>query len=350
MSRKSNWFKISSIYIGTVIGAGFASGQEILQFFGVYGYKGIFGILVTTLLFSFTGSIVLMSVYNKGIKDYRELIYMIFGSKIGKGIEVVVTLFLLSGFCIMVAGSGAVYKEQFNIPYVIGVYVMLFLSLLTFIFDIKGLSFINILLVPILIFGIIFIGLMVMIKSNFQFSNIYGAEVTQTGNWITSAILYFSYNSISAIVVLSSLSYMVNYRDNAIKGGIFGGIGLGFLAIFILIPILIYYTDINGIEIPMLKITEILGYKIKIVYSIIIWFAMFTTAIANGFGFIRRLKVLLNINQIKSILVLCIIAIPLSKMGFLKMVTVIYPFMGYLGLFMMITIFLSYYFYKRNYS
>lgn len=35
-----NWVKIASIYIGTVIGAGFASGREIIEFFGIYGLKG----------------------------------------------------------------------------------------------------------------------------------------------------------------------------------------------------------------------------------------------------------------------------------------------------------------------
>ena len=38
---KNNWLKISWIYVGTIIGAGFASGSEIFLFFGVYGCKGI---------------------------------------------------------------------------------------------------------------------------------------------------------------------------------------------------------------------------------------------------------------------------------------------------------------------
>ncbi|NLY67966.1 MAG: hypothetical protein GX069_10455, partial [Tissierellia bacterium] len=58
-----NWIKIASVYIGTVIGAGFASGREILEFFGVYGIKGIFGIIVSGLLFSILGSLFLLKIY-----------------------------------------------------------------------------------------------------------------------------------------------------------------------------------------------------------------------------------------------------------------------------------------------
>ena len=40
-------FKIIFVIIGTIIGAGFASGKEILTFFNVYGYYGLFGLLIS---------------------------------------------------------------------------------------------------------------------------------------------------------------------------------------------------------------------------------------------------------------------------------------------------------------
>ncbi len=55
-----HWIKIASIYVGTVIGAGFASGREIIDFFGVYGIKGIWGIVIAGLLFSLVGSLLLI--------------------------------------------------------------------------------------------------------------------------------------------------------------------------------------------------------------------------------------------------------------------------------------------------
>ena len=38
-----NIFKVASIFIGTVVGAGLASGKEIYQFFSIYGLKSFFG-------------------------------------------------------------------------------------------------------------------------------------------------------------------------------------------------------------------------------------------------------------------------------------------------------------------
>ena len=42
--------KVVFVIIGTLIGAGFASGQEIYAFFFSFGIKGIWGILVSSLI------------------------------------------------------------------------------------------------------------------------------------------------------------------------------------------------------------------------------------------------------------------------------------------------------------
>lgn len=51
--------RIVMLYVGTVIGAGFASGQEILQFFIDYGYKGILGNVLAGILFIYLGFVVI---------------------------------------------------------------------------------------------------------------------------------------------------------------------------------------------------------------------------------------------------------------------------------------------------
>ena len=50
--------KVVFVIIGTLIGAGFASGQEIYTFFFSYGINGIFGIIVSGIIIGFT-------IYNK---------------------------------------------------------------------------------------------------------------------------------------------------------------------------------------------------------------------------------------------------------------------------------------------
>lgn len=336
--KRDGSFKIACVYIGTAIGAGFASGQEIMQFFGVYGYKGIIGVILASFLFSLLGVIILLRVKIKRINNYDELILPLFGTTFGKFLGIVVTIFLFTGYSIMLSGGGAVLNQQFHISYNTGVYIMVLLTFLTFIFSIKGLSSVNSLLVPVIIVGIILTSIFVILKQGMEFSNFNGATITKTGNFVTSSLLYVSYNSITLIVVMASLLPIIKSKKSAIKGGLLGGIGLGVLALFILIPTLILYTDINNLEVPMLKISENIGNKGVYIYGIILLCAMFTTAIANGFGFIQRIKNTLKINELLVSILFCMVSLPMAKIGFSELVNIFYPIFGYLGLFMIVFI------------
>lgn len=46
---------IASAFIGVIVGAGFASGQEVLQYFTSFGMMGTFGAMITTALFTYVG-------------------------------------------------------------------------------------------------------------------------------------------------------------------------------------------------------------------------------------------------------------------------------------------------------
>ncbi len=56
---------------------------------------------------------------------------------------------------------------------------------------------------------------------------------------------------------------------------------------------------------------------------------MFTTALAQGFGFINRLRE--GRYKILFTILFCISAIPLAKLGFSNLVGVIYPIFGFIG-------------------
>ncbi|MTI57133.1 hypothetical protein [Geosporobacter ferrireducens] len=331
--ESNNTFKIASIYIGTVIGAGFASGQEIMQFFTRYGIHGLYGILVASLLFSLVGSFILWKVYRYQIQSYDQLIQPVLGHTVGKMIEGLLSLLLLSGYCIMLAGSGALFQQQFGLPKLSGILVMSFVTFIIFLFSIRGLAWINMVVVPILFIGIMSMGIWVIFSCGFTLSNEVGSTFNvYTGNWITSALLYVSYNSIGATVVMCSLLPLISSPNAALRGGVLGGMGLGLLAMFLLLPTLILYTDINGVEIPMMAIASKLGSSMQIGYGILLWFAMLTTAIADGFVLIQTIEKHLLGRHIWHCLFFCIAAIPLANIGFKTLVNALYPMFGYMGI------------------
>jgi len=55
--------------------AGFASGQEIMQFFSSYYEGGFYGIVLAGVLFALIGYIVLVKVYSERIRNYEEFLF-----------------------------------------------------------------------------------------------------------------------------------------------------------------------------------------------------------------------------------------------------------------------------------
>lgn len=331
--RNHNAFKVASIYIGTVIGAGFASGQEMIQFFTKYGKQGIYGVILTTFLLSLVGSFILLKVYNHCITSYREWLDYAFGSHIGGIIESILLIVIFCGYCIMLAGSGALIQEHFGCGVKVGIVVMSMVTFMTFLFHMRGLTFINVVVVPILLFGIILMGIKIIAYNGMMISYEVGTiENRITENWILSSLLYVGYNSINAMMVMSSLLPLLDHKKVAIKGGVMGGIGLGLMAIFLLLSTLILYTDIQGTEVPMMAIASRFGKRTELFYGIVLWFAMLTTAIANGFVFLQGVKKKFNIRSTILCVLFCLGTIPFAHFGFKNLVGILYPVFGYVGI------------------
>ena len=66
--------KVSLVIIGTMIGAGFASGQEIGLFFNRYGIVGLIGIIVSSILTGLIINKVFSILQKKQIHTYSELL------------------------------------------------------------------------------------------------------------------------------------------------------------------------------------------------------------------------------------------------------------------------------------
>ena len=80
-------------YVAAVIGAGFASGQEIISFFVKYGKYSIIGVLLSCVIFSVFAYAVLSVCVEKNIEAYSDYLNNFFGYNIRKIVEIITLLF-----------------------------------------------------------------------------------------------------------------------------------------------------------------------------------------------------------------------------------------------------------------
>ncbi len=324
---------ITLVIIGALVGAGFASGQEIFSFFYLYGVYGVFGIILMCILMYILIYKTLKIIYLNKIDNYNEFLKLFLKeNKANKIINIIINILLLFSFFIMVAGFGAYFEQELGINRLFGSFLFSFLCAIVFFLDIKGILKISNIVVPVLIIFIIFIGIKNIL-------NIQDIKLIRTkNNWIMSSILYTSYNLILLIPVLISLRKQISKELNIKYIAFFSSIIINILAILIFMLMAEWnLIDLEKQEMPAIYIVRNKFFEFRNMYAFIILASIFTTAISVGIGFLQ------NISKNKKsytqyVIIMCITSLFITKIGFSKVMNFIYPVFGYFGIMQIVLI------------
>ena len=326
-------FTIVLVIIGALIGAGFASGQEIYSFFYSYGAIGLIGIIITCILISITIYKSLKIICKNKIDNYDEFLKVfIRNEKVTKAINVVINILLLVTFYIMIAGFGAYFEQEIGINRLLGSVVLAAITAVVFFTSVKGVLRVSEFIVPILIISILIIGSINL----FTITPEVEMPIMKTG-WLLSSITYCSYNMILLIPALISLRKQITKQSNIKYIAILSGIFMTIMSVMIYMLLMKIDVDITTLEMPIVYVIRTFFGEFKTIYAFIILSSIFTTAISIGIGFLQ------NIGQNKKcyshvVLFMCITSLIVSNFGFSKVVNLAYPVFGYLGILQIIFI------------
>lgn len=332
-----NILKVVFVIIGTLIGAGFASGQEIYTFFFSYGVEGLIGILISSLILGLVIYKTLQIVQKYKIKTYKEFLEVFIKPKnngnffnLKNIINIIINIFILITFFIMIAGFGAYFEQELEINKLIGSAILAILSYIIFTTSVKGVVKVNEILVPILIVFITIIGL-INLKSIDLF-NIQNYVIrTNESNSILSGILYASYNSILLIPVLITLKDYLKDKKQIKIISILTTFIILLLAIILFLLLIKVDVDITKLEMPIVYVVSNMFRGLKIVYGFIILGSILTTSISLGTSFLQNTsKNKKSYTQIA--IIMCITSVLVSQIGFSNLINLLYPIFGYLGL------------------
>ena len=323
-------FKVIFTIIGTVIGAGFASGQEIYSFFNVYKENGFLGIIISCLLTGFIIYVILTKANNLSISSYKQLLENTkLPNKIINIFNFIVNLFLLLSFYIMVAGFATYFKQEFGIPKIVMIILTVLICYITFMKKIEGITKINNIIIPILILIICILGVKADIVLEIKQFEIHLPQISNNFMWIVKSIEYASYNSILLIPMLISIKKYAKNKEKSIS--------IISAVIFFILSSIIFFmlykfnnaNKINNVEMPMVYIAGKVGEIYKYIYGLVIVFSIYSTMISAGYGFLENVKKEKYKFFNKAI---CISAIFVANISFAELINIDYPVFGILGL------------------
>lgn len=205
---------------------------------------------------------------------------------------------------------------------------MAFISAVVLFRETKGLIEINSIIVPSLIIVILTLFLLYLIFYRDIDLSLIKNIPYRKNNWLLSSLVYSGFNILCCSGVLVPLSLSINRKKSLIAGAIIGSLGLTFLAFIINFLLILNIPYIFKYEIPLLYIANRFGKLFQTMLLFIIWLEMFSTEVSDIYSVSKNFQEIFNISYNKSVILIILIAIPISQVGFINLISFLYPAFG----------------------
>lgn len=327
MEKKLTARAIGLTLTGAVIGAGFASGQEIRHFFVRYGQFAGCGAIVTIMLFvAFAGWLITYCQRHQ-VTGLSQLLELMAGRRLGAFFLHLLNLFMWFGLTVMLAGSATLLMQLFQLPRLLGA---LFTAAVVYIVarrQVSGLTAANELLLPMLVFLVLFF----LLRSTGVPPHGVVTAFTPRG-WLWSALLYLGSNSAIVLATIPALS-AETANSRIAWCGVLLAAGLLLILLLTNIHLLTKYAALSEqLDLPLLPIAQFLLPQLPWVYGLLLFIALITTAFANALSLNNYFQQLLPHHAHIALPIVILAAVYVAQQGFGDLVATLYPLTGYLCL------------------
>lgn len=333
-------------FIGVVVGAGFASGQEALQYFVAFGNMGLWGVLLASALMIITGVAILQLGSYFQADEHTAVYDNISGPIVSRILDwgTLATLFSI-GF-VMFAGGGSTISQQFEgVPIWVGGAIMLVLVLLVGLLDVDKVSNVIGAITPFIIIFVVLATGYTIIVTNVDWSQANEFAVNNVesplSNWWLAALNYTGLNVMCAV----SMSIVIggNILDNRAVGvgGLIGGFFYLLLLALLVVSLYMVAPEVYKQDLPVLTLINHVNPALGYFMTFIIYGMVFNTAIGMFYAMGKRLTRKKPKLFYPVYAGACVVGFILSFIGFKQLVSSVYPILGWIGLLMIAVMVIS---------
>lgn len=329
-------------FIAFLIGSGFATGQEIMQYFASYGYMGIAGAIVMFVLFLYVGvSFITVGQKHKFPKGSDIYTYYC-GKAIGKFYDYFSVIFIYMSFVVMIAGAGATLNQQYGLPVAVGGIIMGILAGGTVIFGLGKIVDVIGKIGPVIVALSILLGLSAIIQNPEGLSN--ANEVIPTlelmkasTNWLFAAGSYVGFCMLWLASFMSSMGATANSKKEAALGAVFGATAFSIAVIVVALGLMANIEQVAGSMIPSLILAANIHPTIAVLFSLIVVAGIYTTAVPLLWTASSRIADEKSSKFKIVTIVLAVIGVFIGlKVPFDRLVNIIYVINGYVGILLLV--------------
>jgi len=335
--NKVTVLKFSGAFMAWVIGSGFATGQEILQFFSSFGYLSYISILINLVGFIIVGATILVVGYdNRKVEGFNHFKYFC-GEKLGTFYSFLIMITLTLAMSVLISGAGATLSEYYGLNHYAGAALMAVMVLAAYLAGFDKLVNVVAFIAPVIVVFTLFVGLFTVIHDISHFSDIasYEPMLSKSQNspsWLISGILYVPLQFLGGSKYYSALGASASNRREAKWGAIVGSIAL-IIAIFLIsTAIMLNGNTTAALAIPTLYLAKKISYVLGAFFSIFLILGIFSSCSTMMWTVCDSVAAL-GVKKTKPLAVgLAIFTFLLGLFSFSGLIGILYPLVGYIGL------------------
>ena len=335
-------FAFGGAFIAFMIGSGFATGQEVLQYFASYGYKGILGALVCFGLLLYVGVCYMRVGYEQKFEKSSMIFTYYCGEKVGLFFDWFTTLSIYLCFSVMLAGAGATVNQHFALPPATGAVLIGILACITVMFGLGKIVDVIGKIGPLIIVLALFLGAAALFTG---FDNLKTVEqliptldlMTASSNWLLSAASYVGISIVWLASFMTALGSSADGRREAFWGAAFGAMAFCAAIVVVTLGLMANLDVVAGSMIPSLVLATRIHPVLGTVFSVVIVAGIYTTAVPLLWTVCARLAPEKSTSFKKVAAGLTVLGLVIGlAFPFSKLVNVVYVLIGYVGFFILI--------------
>ena len=332
-------------YVGVLTGAGLASGQEIMQYFISFGKDGLFGLVGIGVLHIFVGGIILQLGSHFVAQSHIDVLEEVSEKFVTKFMDFALILnCFLMGF-VMIAGAGSNLEQQFGLAPWIGSLICTVLIIVVGMMDFEKVTKVIGFFTPLVLVFTLVGAIYTIVNANpdFEALDSLGKSLgSSLPNIAVSTINYFGLCMISSISMAFVLGGSRTDSSEARVGGMLGGGLVAILTGLVGLTLFFALNDVKDADIPMQIILNNVHPYMGLAMSIIIFGMIFNTAISLFYSAAKRLS-LTEEKFKRNLVIFTLLGFALSFMGFKKLMALLYPILGFLGLILIIILIVAWF-------
>ncbi|MCT1600960.1 hypothetical protein M3E18_00625 [Kocuria sp. p3-SID1433] len=324
-------------FVGLVVGAGFSTGQEVIQYFISFGSIGIVGAVLSGVVMAVGGLVIVQLGSYFLAEDHFKVFRNVSHPVISRFLDVSVTLTMFAMGFIMVAGAGSTLQQHFGLPSWMGAGLMTLIVILVGQLDVDRVSSIISLVTPLVVLAVLAAFVYTMLQlpvDTSSFDEIARQSETPVRPWWLSGINYACMNMMLAVSMSLVIGGNLPNTREARWGGFLGGLMCGLLVVMAAVLLYLRIPQVADSSVPMLTTFETIHPAAASVMVVVIFLMIFNTTIGMFYALGRRLTAERPRHNRWVFPLVCLAGYAVSFVGFSTLMSYLYPVIGYVGMFM----------------